>query len=154
MDWPLIVLKICMYQTPVTAQSRKSRRTECKAPLLGLAFDSADNLFVSAGDNGDIIKITPDGKQSTFASSVGEQLSGLAFQPEPPVLRIITQSNAAQCVIGVGGVCGQTIVLQSSADMQIWASLVTNTCTSSSWNYTNNAPQNFSEQFYRALWLQ
>ena len=70
----------------------------------------------------------------------------------PPVLGTI-KLNGAQFVISVNGLSGQTIVLQSSPDLQKWLALATNTLTSSSWNYTNNAPQNVSEQFYRALLL-
>jgi len=123
-----------------------------------LAFDSAGNLFAAEygngmGTNGTIFKITPDGVQSTFASGFYAPIS-LAFQPAPPVLRNIAQSNGVQFVIGVGGVLGQKIVLQSSPDLQNWLPLATNTLTSGSRNYTNNAPQNCSEQFYRALWLK
>src|ERR1700730_881088 len=44
--------------------------------LFGLAFDSSDNLFVSTGAA--IIKISPDGTQSTFASGLDKAFS-LAF---------------------------------------------------------------------------
>ena len=50
-----------------------------------LAFDSADDLFVSSGDNSNdtdtIIEITAGGVQSTFAS--GLTPVGLAIQPVP-----------------------------------------------------------------------
>jgi len=68
----------------------------------------------------------------------------------PPVLRAI-KLNGAQFVIGVSGVSGQTIVLQSSPDLHNWLPLATNTLTSGTWNYTNNAPQNITEGFFRAL---
>ena len=44
----------------------------------GLAFDSADNLFVTA-DFGNIYEFTPGGTRSTFASGLGLSYSGLAF---------------------------------------------------------------------------
>jgi hypothetical protein len=61
--------------------------------------------------------------------------------------------NDAQLVIGVGGVSGQTIVLQSSPDLRSWSPLATNTLTAANWNYTNDAAGNVSQQFYRALVL-
>ena len=120
---------------------------------MGLTIDSADNLFVSQRFDRSIIKIAPNKKQSTFASGLCQQVIGLAFQPAPPILGIISRTNGVPYVIGVSGVCGQKIVFQSSPDLQNWASLVTNTFTSARWNYTNNTPQNYNAQYYRALWL-
>jgi len=112
-------------------------------------------MFVanSSGLGNNIIKITPGGVESTFASGLNGP-EGLAFQPARPVMRTIAQTNGRQVVIGVGGVLGQTIVLQSSPNLQNWLPLATNALIPSSWNCTNNAPQNCSVQFYRALWLQ
>jgi hypothetical protein len=73
----------------------------------------------------------------------------VSSQP-PPVLRIV-KSNGTQLVISVNGVSGQTNVLQVSTNLQTWLPVATNILTSSSWNYTNNAPHNASAQFYRAL---
>jgi hypothetical protein len=69
---------------------------------------------------------------------------------QPPVLGI-SELNNSQFVIGINGLVGQKIILQTSADLQSWLPLATNTLTSSNWIYTNNAPSNFSEQFYRAI---
>jgi hypothetical protein len=73
----------------------------------------------------------------------------VSSQP-PPVLRIV-KSNGAQIIIGVNGVSGQTNVLQVSTNLQTWVPVATNILTSSSWNYTNNAPNSAGGQFYRAL---
>jgi hypothetical protein len=73
----------------------------------------------------------------------------VSSQP-PPVLRVV-KSNGAQFIIGINGVSGQTNVLQVSTNLQTWVPVATNVLTSSSWNYTNNAPHNASGQFYRAL---
>jgi len=79
------------------------------------------------------------------------ELVEIVPSPAPPVLENI-KLIGAQFVISVSGLSGQTIVLQSSSDLHNWLSLATNTLTSDSWNYTNNAPPNVSGQFYRA-WL-
>ena len=78
------------------------------------------------------------------------ELVEIVSNQPPPVLEIV-EFNSTQFVIGVNGVSGQTIALQTSIDLQNWLPLATNTLTSGSWNYTNNAPPNLSEQFYRAL---
>ena len=70
----------------------------------------------------------------------------------PPVLRIV-KSNGMEFIVGVNGIAGQTNVLQVSSNLQTWEPVATNILTSSSWNYTNNAPYNASDQFYRALVL-
>ena len=69
---------------------------------------------------------------------------------QPPVLGI-TMSSPTQFVINVTGVSGQTIALQTSTDLQNWLPLATNTLTSGSWSYTNNASPGIGGQYYRAL---
>jgi hypothetical protein len=71
---------------------------------------------------------------------------------QPPVLGI-SEGSGTQWVIGVSGLSGQTMVLESSPDLHNWLPLATNTLTSGSWTYTNDAPHNLSQQFYRALVL-
>ena len=67
---------------------------------------------------------------------------------QPPVLDI-TQLSTTQLRIGVNGVSGQTIVLQSSPDLRNWLPITTNTLTSGRWTYTNSVPA--GQQFYRAV---
>jgi len=67
---------------------------------------------------------------------------------QPPVLDI-AQLSATQFCIGVNGVFGQSFVLQSSADLNNWFPLVTNTLISSRWTYTNSVPAN--QLFYRVV---
>ncbi len=66
----------------------------------------------------------------------------------PPVLDI-KNSGSGQFVIGVNGVAGQKIALQSSGDLQGWSSLATNTLTTGRWMFTNSLPSGW--RFYRAI---
>jgi len=91
-----------------------------------------------------------DGTHTRYLYAPG--LVEIVASQTPPVLGTI-KLNGAQIVIGVSGVSSQTIVLQSSLDLHNWLPLATNTLTSGSWNFTNNAPQNISQQFYRAVLL-
>jgi hypothetical protein len=70
----------------------------------------------------------------------------------PQVLGTINLAGA-QFVIGVSGVSGQTIELQTSSDLHDWLPLATNTLTSGSWIYTNSISPDVSGQFYRAVLL-
>jgi hypothetical protein len=83
-----------------------------------------------------------------YTPQLVEIVPGLA----PPVLGTI-KLDGAQIVIGVSGLSGQTIVLQTSPDLRHWLPLATNTLTSGNWSYTNSAPQNVGAQFYRASLL-
>ncbi len=67
---------------------------------------------------------------------------------QPPALDI-AQLSTTQLRIGVNGISGQTIVLQSSPDLRNWLPITTNILTSGRWTYTNNMPA--SQQFYRAV---
>ncbi len=79
------------------------------------------------------------------------ELLTVAASSQPPVLGAAKLSST-QFRLGVNGVSGQTIVLQTSADLQTWLPLATNTLTASSWLYTNPVPISSGRQFYRA-WL-
>jgi hypothetical protein len=61
-QFPSTVVKIASDGTQITFATLQATQ------LLAMAFDGADNLFVSTGDS--IVKITPDGTQSTFASGL------------------------------------------------------------------------------------
>jgi hypothetical protein len=63
----------------------------------------------------------------------------------------ITRLNNTQVRIGINGVIGQTISLQSSPDLRNWVALATNTLTSSLWTYTNNVVPSTTAQFYRGV---
>lgn len=80
------------------------------------------------------------------------QLVEIVSRQPPPVLGI-AQVSGLKFIISINGVSGQTNVLQVSSNLQTWMPVATNILTSSSWNYTNNARQNVSGQFYRALVL-
>ena len=66
---------------------------------------------------------------------------------QQPVLAI-SPLNSSQFIVNVTGVSGQTIVLQTSTDLQTWMPVATNTL--STWLYTNNV-SSAANQFYRAL---
>lgn len=78
------------------------------------------------------------------------ELLTIVSNRQPPVLGIL-ELNGAQIHLSVNGVSGQTIVLQTSADLQNWLPLATNVLASGSWNYTNNPLPGFTQRFYRAL---
>jgi hypothetical protein len=73
---------------------------------------------------------------------------------QEPVVLSIERLSSAQMVVGVTGVTGQQIVLQTSTDLRTWLPMATNTLTSGSWSYTNNVSPGTGGQFYRALMLQ
>ncbi len=79
------------------------------------------------------------------------QLVQILSNLQPPTLDI-QMSGSAQFIIGINGVSGQKIILQTSSSLQNWTSLATNTLTTSRWTYTNNLPANV--QFYRAVLSQ
>jgi hypothetical protein len=70
---------------------------------------------------------------------------------QSPTLDIQKFGNS-QFIIGINGVSGQKIILQTSSSLQSWTPLATNTLTASRWTYTNSLPANV--QFYRAVLSQ
>jgi hypothetical protein len=78
------------------------------------------------------------------------ELVEIAASQQPPVMGI-AQLSSTQLVISVSGFPGQTVMVQSSPDLQNWSPVVTNILTMASWSYTNSASSNVSEQFYRAV---
>ncbi len=73
------------------------------------------------------------------------------ISPQPPPVLDVLKLNSTQIRIGVNGISGQSILLQTSTNLQSWSPLVTNILTSGRWTYTNTVPANFSRKFYRAI---
>jgi len=69
---------------------------------------------------------------------------------QPPILDLMAL-NETRFGIGINAAVGQTIVLQSSTDLQSWMPIATNTLATGRWVYTNNPPVNQTRQFYRAI---
>jgi hypothetical protein len=98
------------------------------------------------------------GWHSLFARISGGSQARYLYAPEwvqvlpgrqPPTLDI-TQINPVQFRIGVNGMAGQTIILESSGDLVSWQPLATNTLSSARFGYTNTVPLGTQGQFYRA----
>lgn len=68
----------------------------------------------------------------------------------PPTLDIV-KLNATQYRIGVNGEAGNTVVLQSSPDLQTWTALATNTLVTSRWDFTNTPPSSPGTRYYRGV---
>lgn len=69
---------------------------------------------------------------------------------QPPTLDIV-KLNATQYRIGVNGEAGQTVVLQSSPDLQTWTALATNTFATGRWDFTNTPPGSPGTRYYRGV---
>ena len=99
------------------------------------------------------------GSHVFFASISGGGRTRYLYAPEPvqvtssrePPALDITKLNGFQFRIGVSGLPGQTIVLQSSTDLSAWFPLATNTLATTRWVYTNAPPADLSRRFYRAV---
>jgi alpha-N-arabinofuranosidase len=76
----------------------------------------------------------------------------LVLAPAPPVLVVLPQSTSSQFVFQLRGQPGVPYVLQSSRDLVAWSSVVTNTLTGSSMNFTNPVTGGATREFWRALW--
>ncbi len=63
----------------------------------------------------------------------------------------IAGSAGTSLRVGVTGVPGQTVVLQTSADLRKWLPVATNLLTLAHWVYTNASPASTSSLFYRAV---
>jgi hypothetical protein len=69
---------------------------------------------------------------------------------QAPILDI-AGSLSTKFRIGITGIPGETVVLQSSISLQSWLPVATNTLTSGRWVYTNASPASGSALFYRAV---
>jgi hypothetical protein len=69
---------------------------------------------------------------------------------QPPTLEI-SRLNPAQYRISVFGLLGQTVVIQSSTNLQSWTSVVTNTLLEQRWEYTNSPSLDSAVQYYRGV---
>lgn len=69
---------------------------------------------------------------------------------QPPTLDI-ARLNATQYRVGVNGLPGQTVILQSSPDLLQWTALVTNTLASNRWDFTNTPTAGSNARYYRGV---
>jgi len=98
------------------------------------------------------------GVHSIYAKVTGGGRTRYLYAPEsltvvssfqPPRLGIARVSSN-QVRVDVTGIVGQRVALQSSSNLQSWASITTNWLTSSVWSYFDNSTGN-PRKFYRAV---
>jgi hypothetical protein len=102
------------------------------------------------------------GKYAVYSTITDGVHTRYLYAPEPVIimpkgqapLLTITTLQEEHILIGVAGVSGQTIVLQTSADLVKWVSLVTNTLASSNWTFTNTPAGSTTKSFYRGMLVQ
>lgn len=127
---------------------------EIVVPGTGAGFISfsTTNLTLAASN-------AAPGKYTVLATITGNGRTRHLYAPEaveviaprqPPTLDIV-KLYATQYRIGVNGEAGQTVVLQSSPDLQTWTALATNTLTTSRWDFTNTPPGSPSTRYYRGV---
>lgn len=78
-----------------------------------------------------------------------EAVEVIAPQPRPSL--DIVRLNATQYRISVNGELGQTVILQSSPDLQTWTTLATNTLAATRWDFTNTPPGSPDARYYRGV---
>lgn len=69
---------------------------------------------------------------------------------QPPTLDI-ARLNATQYRIGVNGLPGQNVILQSSTNLMQWTAMVTNTLATNRWDYTNTPAAASAGMYYRGV---
>lgn len=112
----------------------------------------ATNLMVAAtnlipGTYQVLATITGSGRQRHLYAP--ETVEVIASR-QPPTLDIV-KLNATQYRIGVNSAVGQTVVLQSSTNLQTWTALATNTLATTRWDVTNTPPGSPGPRYYRGL---
>jgi hypothetical protein len=81
----------------------------------GMTLDSSDNLYVTSSLNGTIFKITPAGVVSTYASGLGNAISGPVMNKTTGVLYFINGSQDIMQIPAGGG----TATLLAVADCHV-----------------------------------
>ena len=152
MDWPLTARAICLWRIRAAATSMNSRRAECKAPLppgwhpIGLAFNSAGNLFEADDSSGNIYEFTPGGAQSTFASGLdGPRGHGL-----PARAAFASGRRLATCFKSPFTMPSPyySTIIQASTNLVNWVNIYTNTPP---FTFTNSMAETLPQCFYRAV---
>jgi sugar lactone lactonase YvrE len=110
-----------------------------------LAFDGADNLFVTSIGNGNITEITTNGVERIFASGLNSP-QGLTFQPSPELQAVVTGS-IFQVTVSMPPPCYSTII-QFSTNLVNWVSIYTNTPP---YTFTNSMATTPAQCFYRGI---
>jgi hypothetical protein len=94
-----------------------------------------------------LAKITGSGRtRYLYAPELVEVLS-LRQQPTLDLTRL----NATQYRIGVNGLLGQNVILQSSTNLLQWTALATNTLASNRWDFTNTPTAGSNVRHYRGV---
>jgi hypothetical protein len=94
-----------------------------------------------------LAKITGSGRtRYLYAPELVEVLS-LRQQPTLDLTRL----NATQYRIGVNGLPGQNVILQSSTNLLQWTALATNTLASNRWDFTNTPTAGSNVRHYRGV---
>jgi basic amino acid/polyamine antiporter, APA family len=97
------------------------------------------------------------GKHWLWARLTGGSQTRLLYAPEPITILPpqaphldITRISPGEVAVGISGMPGQTIVLQTAEDLQTWQPALTNTLASTRWVVTNSTSGS-ERKFYRAL---
>ncbi len=128
--------------------------SEIAVPGNGAGFVSVaiTNLLLSAASatpGAHTILGTINGGGNTRYLYAPETVTVVASR-QPPTLEI-ARLNTTQFRIGVLGLTGQTLVLESSTDLLAWTALATNTLATGRWDYTNTPAPGLEANYYRAV---
>ena len=110
-----------------------------------LAFSTTN---VAPGTYAIYAKIS-DGRHTRYLYT--PQLVQITPTLQPPNLTIANTGNN-HLNVGINGVAGQKIILQSSTDLKTWTAIATNTLTTSNWIYPDSSPTN--RHYFRAMLSQ